>query len=360
MIEGRPLRFIATVLVGWTALRLAIALPVSPPDPAAHPLPAFAARKSSPPTGIDWMFPAAEAPTRLSPAQPMARADGQRLQTFAMTMRKRSPDPAATGGWPAAVADDLLSAQMAFVQAPHAPRALTSFAPGAGLSAREAGLPGPPASATDRWSGAAWMIWRRDGGAFDRPMLAGSQTGVRIDYALAPGSALRPALYGRVGSALDAPAAAEVATGVAIRPRLPIPVSFALERRQAISRGGRNDLAMLVAGGINPTAIGHGLRIDGYGQAGIVGIEERDAFIDGRVTVERPVTGPTDGPTLAVGASVWGGAQPGTSRLDVGPQASLRLRLGGASVRLGAEWREQVAGNATPGSGPALSLGTDF
>jgi hypothetical protein len=29
-------------------------------------------------------------------------------------------------------------------------------------------------------------------------------------------------------------------------------------------------------------------------------------------------------------------------------------------LRLGAEWRQRVAGKAKPGSGPALSLGADF
>jgi hypothetical protein len=358
MTHGRPLRSLAKILGGWTALRLAMALPVPATMMASQPM--FVEIATPKPSSLAWMFPSHSAVSATAAAPP---AEQQFVQSRAMphvaSTGREPPAPAsalaAAGGWSSAVADSLLGAQMAFARTPRAPLALAAFAPGSGLSPREAGVPGPPAAAADRWSGAAWMIWRREG-VYDQPMLAGSQAGMRIDYALDPGSALRPALYGRVSSAITSLAAAEVAAGVAIRPRLPIPITLAVERRQAISRGGRNDFAVVAAGGMNPTDIGQGFRIDGYGQAGMVGIRQRDAFVDGRITVERPVAGPD----LAVGAAMWGGAQPGTSRLDIGPQASLRLRVGGASLRLGAEWRAQVAGNATPSSGPVLSIGSDF
>jgi hypothetical protein len=44
----------------------------------------------------------------------------------------------------------------------------------------------------------------------------------------------------------------------------------------------------------------------------------------------------------------------------MGPHAELRLRLGTANASLSADWRFRVAGNARPGSGPALTLATDF
>lgn len=366
MIQGRPLRSLVTVLGGWTALRLAMILPVPATMMTSHIMVAEA-DKPARTASFDWMFPArSKAHPALASLLPVSvLTQMMRAPARQPGLNAASPAPApsldptpprtAPGGWSTAVADSLLGAQLAFSRTPRAPLALAAFAPGVGLSAREAGVPLPPAAAGDRWSGAGWLIWRQDG-AYDQPMLAGSQAGVRIDYAIAPGSPLRPALYSRVTSALGHLAAAEVAGGIAIRPHLPLPVTLAVERRQAISPGGRNDFAFVAAGGVNPTPIGEGFRIDGYGQAGVVGIERRDAFIDGRVTVERPVMGPD----IAVGAAMWGGAQPGTSRLDIGPQASLRLRIGGASFRLGAEWRAKVAGNATPSSGPALSIGTDF
>jgi len=352
-ISGRPLRSLVTVLGGWTVMRLALVMPVPAAMLVTQPI-----------------LVQNEAPFRAGPHRDFRSSWA--IRTIIMSAPSQRPRPAAPsfarsdappppaeggaiGGWSSALADSLLGAQMAFARAPRAPLALAGYAAGAGLSAREAGLPGPPGSAANRWSGAGWMIWRKDG-RDDRPMLAGSQAGGRVDYALDPGSALRPALYGRVSSAFGGLAAAEVAAGVAIRPRTAVPVILAVERRQALSRGGRNDFAAIAAAGVNPRPIGAGFRVDGYGQAGIVGMQSRDAFVDGRMTVERPVLGPN----IAIGAGLWGGAQPGVSRLDVGPQASVRLRVGGAALRVGAEWRTQVAGDAAPTSGPALSVGTDF
>ncbi|MET0138044.1 MAG: hypothetical protein ABW192_06650, partial [Sphingobium sp.] len=267
------------------------------------------------------------------------------------------------GGWSSAVADSLLSAQIAFAHDARPPLALASYAPGVGLSPGEAGAPVADSGSgrvDSRWSGAAWMLWRQDDPG--RARLGGAQAGVRIDYALSAQSALRPTLYGRASSALHGVAGAEVAMGVAVDPQLPFPAVVAVERRQALSPGGRNDFAILVAGGVNPVSVGRGFRLDGYGQAGIVGLGQRDAFIDGRLTLERPIGRNRDddraGP--AIGAAIWGGAQPGAARFDIGPQASMRVRLGHASMRLGAEWRAQVAGNAAPSSGPAFTIGADF
>jgi hypothetical protein len=270
-----------------------------------------------------------------------------------------TPEPVSQGGWSRTVADNLLGAQLAFARsAPANHLTLASFAPGMGLSPAESGL--PQAAGTSRWSGAAWMLWRGDetnSGYARGPRLGGSQMGARVDYAVAPGSTLRPALYGRVSSALRGPAAAEVAAGIAIRPRLPLPTTIGIERREGVSDGGRSAFAVIAASGIGPVDIGHGFRLDGYAQAGLVGFRRGDGFVDGRVTMERAVA---IVPDVAVGASIWGGTQPGTSRLDIGPHASLRLTIGSSNIRLGAEWREQVAGDAAPSSGPAITLGTDF
>lgn len=349
-IRGRPLRSLVTLLGGWTAMRLALVLPLPAAMMATRPMLVHNAAPLRAGQGRDFRSSWAIR-TVIVRAQPARRPSLVPPPALARGTASSLPVPA--GGWSSTVADGLLGGQTAFVRQTRSPVALAGFAAGSGLSAREAGLPGPPAG--DRWSGAGWMIWRRDG-RIDRPMLAGSQAGVRLDYAVDPGSPLRPALYGRVSRALGRLAAAEVAAGIAIRPRTAIPVVLAVERRQALSPGGRSDFAVIAAGGLHPTPIGAGFHVDGYGQAGVVGTRRRDAFIDGRVTVERPVIGPD----IAIGAGLWGGAQPGVSRLDVGPQASVRLRVGGAALRLGAEWRTQVAGNATPASGPAVSLGTDF
>ncbi|QHL89999.1 hypothetical protein GVO57_03095 [Sphingomonas changnyeongensis] len=119
----------------------------------------------------------------------------------------------------------------------------------------------------------------------------------------------------------------------------------------AIERGGRNAVALTLFGGVDDVMLPHGLRLSGYGQAGLVGLKRRDAFVDALVRVERPL-----GARLRLGAALWGGAQPGAARLDAGPQLALRL----GRMRIAAEWRQRIAGRARPGSGPALSLGADF
>jgi hypothetical protein len=95
-----------------------------------------------------------------------------------------------------------------------------------------------------------------------------------------------------------------------------------------------------------------GLRLDAYAQAGIVGTRARDLYADGSARVTVPA-GPVE-----VGAAVAGGAQPEAARLDAGPVLSLRLPE--ARLRVSAEWRFRIAGDARPGSGPALTIGTDF
>lgn len=128
------------------------------------------------------------------------------------------------------------------------------------------------------------------------------------------------------------------------------------ERRFAIDSGGRNDWSLTAIAGVSDVALPLGIRLDGYAQAGAVG---RDAFADGALRVERTIL--EDGPDrLSVGAGCWGSIQPGVARLDVGPQVVARINIAERPMRLSAEWRQRIAGNAAPGSGPVVTLGADF
>lgn len=49
--------------------------------------------------------------------------------------------------------------------------------------------------------------------------------------------------------------------------------------------------------------------------------------------------------------------QPGLNRLDVGPRLSLRV---GQQMRAHVDYRLNVAGNASPGSGAVVTLAGDF
>lgn len=87
-------------------------------------------------------------------------------------------------------------------------------------------------------------------------------------------------------------------------------------------------------------------------KAELWGARSRDKFIDGSLTLTRPVY-----KQFSAGFGVWGGAQPGVYRVDAGPRVTMHVRKG---VRVHFDWRQRLAGNARPGSGPAVTLAGDF
>ena len=108
-----------------------------------------------------------------------------------------------------------------------------------------------------------------------------------------------------------------------------------------------------------PQRLAANLRAETYIQAGYVTGRFATAFVDGQARITRPVARADDF-RLEAGAGAWGGAQKGASRLDVGPTASLGVRLGAVNARLSADYRFRVAGEAEPASGPALTLSAGF
>jgi hypothetical protein len=183
--------------------------------------------------------------------------------------------------------------------------------------------------------------------------LGGSQAGARLGYRLSGGGAPL-SLIARVSAPL-AGAGAEGAVGIEWQPRAEVPLRIAAERRHGLDAGGRSALSVGVHGGVADVKAPAGFRLDAYGQAGLVGLRARDPFVDGQARVSRPVA---MAGRLRLGAGLWGAAQPGASRLDLGPSASLRIAP--ARTTLFLDWRHRAAGNARPGSGPALTVWTDF
>jgi len=224
-------------------------------------------------------------------------------------------------------------------------------------AARRAEAGAPPALAAPveersrRWIVSAWAFVRRGGtnALAAGGMLGGSQAGVRATYRLA-GAKAPLALSARLSTPIERAQGAEAAAGLDWKPLAAVPVHLLLERRQRLGREGRSAFDATLYGG-GETRAGP-FRIDGYAQAGIVGLRRRDMFADGGVRATLPL-----GP-LRLGAGAWGAAQPGVSRLDVGPHARVQVRPLGAA--LSADWRFRIAGNARPGSGPAVTLAAGF
>ncbi len=222
----------------------------------------------------------------------------------------------------------------------------------------------PSFRAPARWSADGWLLLRRDGALpaiGPAPASYGaSQLGAVIRYRLAPADPHRPALYLRGAAALGAVRQEEVAAGLAVRPVPGVPVAALAELRATRDVGGtRARPALALVTELRPLRLPAGAVAEAYAQGGWVGGKGATAFVDGQLRVERRLAG-LAGAELSAGAGAWGGAQQGAARLDVGPTATLKLRIGEAGARVSADWRFRVAGDARPASGPALTLSAGF
>jgi hypothetical protein len=323
-------------------------------DPWIAPVIAYLPMLGHPPAE-----PAQPTPTRLAKVEP-----GLLRRPSHVSLAEWAAAPPATAA-PMRVSDeDQLRQEIAFVGRYGTPPSMARLLfTGNGSGKTVLAPPGARAerqiAAVPRLSVSGWAIARGGGGGASLAgagQLGGSQAGLRASYGLDKTRSI--ALFGRASSPLSSPGGREVALGIDWQPLRDVPVRIAAERRQSIG-GGRNAFGLGLFGGINPTRLGHGFSLDAYGQAGVVGVRRRDGYIDGAIRIERGLAD-VGGMQIAVGAGSWGGIQPGVRRLDIGPQIVARVPVAGARLRIGLDWRQRVAGNARPGSGPALSIGTDF
>lgn len=203
------------------------------------------------------------------------------------------------------------------------------------------------ATSPNRWSGSFYAVTRGSSAIGAAPMLGGTQAGVRGYRALlgkVSATASLAASPGRNGTR-------EATVGVALRTGA---VGVIAERSFGLD-GGTSGLRLLGFAGI-ARALPARFELNGYGQAGVTPI---GMFADGSQSIERPVL--KQGKTaLSVGFGTWGSTQRGAHRIDIGPQLVARLPLAKQHMRVSAEWRVRIAGNASPGSGPAITLGADF
>jgi hypothetical protein len=325
---GRPLRFLAVTLGGWTVVRVAMLWPTI----------------DSVPSLVNALAPPVAAATRALGAAPMVPA----ADPPAGTRRIAVAEHART----TSIAKEATKPPVA---PPHEPQpAAATVAPSSTPRQPPPLRPAPLASPPRRLAGSAWLIAR--GGrsnALIGGQLGASQAGARVTYALLPGLALA----GRVSAPLKG-RGAEAAIGVDWQPTS-APIHVIAEQRLSLD-GGRGGPTLFVVGGLDPTPVALGFSIDAYGQAG--GIRRSGhviGFADGAARIARPVAR-IGAARVELGAGAWGGIQPGAARLDVGPSAALIVPIGGRATRFSLDWRQRVAGRARPGSGPALSIGSDF
>jgi hypothetical protein len=213
----------------------------------------------------------------------------------------------------------------------------------------------------DRWALDTWLLWRADGirsAAVAPASYGASQAGALLSYRLAPGSRLAPRAYARATGFPGGASHGELAAGLSVRPIAALPVRAQVELRARETGAGPalRPAAMLVGGTDREIA---GIEVRAYGQIGYVGGGDATAFADGQLTLRKAIAA-RGGFRLAAGGGAWGGAQQGAARVDVGPSASLTLATGQLTARVEADYRIRVAGDAAPGSGPALTVSASF
>jgi hypothetical protein len=332
---SRPLRALGVVLGGWTAARVVALWPVNG-------------------TGVDasLLDAAPVEPTRAVVAVPL----DDKVPLFAkrplsprgMKVLRQAHGKALAERLATAVGSPVIGRK--FEATPTSGIADARAEPGNVIA------PGlPRVQPKNRFSGSAWALMRGNGAVSlaNGGQLGGSQIGMRLFYVPGPDAL---ALTARISTPLSQPGGREAALGVALRGRN---VGLIAEQRIALDRGGRSAPSVFAYGGVSDVRLGGGVNLDGYVQAGVVGVKNASAFVDGAIRIERAVV-TTERATLSVGAGAWGGAQKGVARIDVGPQIVARLAVADTNLRVSAEWRQRVAGDAAPASGPSVTVGFDF
>ena len=373
--RGQPLIALVLVMISWVGARAAlwdsaaIIAPAAPAPPQAlQPKPATIAAPHQAPRLTRPSRPERAAPAPV--VQPTLEAP---FAPLAAPTTTPPPLPAASSAETAppltprvaAAHQDLWLAGMSLLPAD----------PALAMAAPAALRPLPPAvaqAAAPRWSADGWLLLRSGGNLFNAPgaglpgavipagFYGGSQGGLILRYFLAPGSTMNPALYVRGSSGIEHPRGEEVALGFSLRPIPGLPVRLMTEGRVTGTISGNivRPAAALVSE-LPPARLPLGTRAEAYVQAGYVGGRGATVFVDGQARLEKPLVRVSSF-ELRAGGGVWGGAQRGASRLDVGPTATVSFRLGQVGTRLSADYRWRVAGNAAPGSGPVVTLSAGF
>jgi len=209
-------------------------------------------------------------------------------------------------------------------------------------------------SRTQRFEAQAYLFLRGGGqAALSQGELGGSQIAARIAWRATP----RLGVAGRVYAPLRSKGA-EVSLGIDFHPIAAAPLRLSIERRQRLDAAGRNAWSAYAAGGFYRGGRPGGVEFDGYAQAGIVGVNRRDGFVDGALRIGYRL--PPTNAAIVVGAGLWAAAQPQVRRIDLGPRIAVRLPVGLHMLSAALDGRIRLAGNARPGSGAALTLASDF
>ncbi len=228
------------------------------------------------------------------------------------------------------------------------------------------------AQLTRRWTVSGYSFARGAGGSDPlaaTPVLGAGQAGAAVGWTLDPLARRPVSVVARVVAAAGPDGGldnetGEAAIGLRVKPVPAVPVVLDVERRVALGALSRNAWAARVSGGDRAELKLAGTRaiVDGYGEGGVVeGRGSVDLYAGGQLRAGVPLFD-LGRVTLDAGAGAWGAAQRSggmtASRLDLGPSVRFGIRPWPFSAQI--DWRGRVAGNARPGSGPALTVSGQF
>lgn len=223
-----------------------------------------------------------------------------------------------------------------------------------------------PEQAVRRWRIDGWAMVRQGSSVRGLSAVGGpsaygaSQAGALLRYRLGDARADSPFLFARASQALVDGGQTELSLGMGWLPLASLPIAAYGDLRVTDGQGQRlvRPAAYLVTE-FAPWRIDQRIEAEAYLQAGYVAGEFATPFVDGQARIERRMARVGDA-EVRFGAAGWGGAQEGAARLDLGPSASLRFDIGDVPVRLTADYRFRLAGDAEPGSGAAVTIVSGF
>lgn len=189
-------------------------------------------------------------------------------------------------------------------------------------------------------------------GAAASPVLGGGQVGGSLAFVTDPYARRPLALVARANVAADPQGVrgetAQLALG--LRQALLPGVSLSVERLIPLGAATQGAFTARLAAGARLKPLGQ--RLEAYGEAGVLDTGQVYAGGQARARVVR--FGPA-----TLNAATWASVQTGSTdvwRVDVGPSLNAKVR----GIRIEADWRQRVGGNAAPGSGPVLTVSAGF
>ncbi len=223
---------------------------------------------------------------------------------------------------------------------------------------------------SDAFSGYFWLFarqgsspkrWRAGAPASPFPVAqyGASQAGAILTYRISGDTSRNISTFARASTALSSSGQEELAIGIKSKPISNIPISFFAEQRFGAGKDSKRGTAIYLAGGTGPDIVLPEISLETYGQMGLVFAPNDSHFYDVSAVLQKEIIERGEN-KITAGAGIWASGQEGATRIDIGPRVKFHVPVGQTNMRISIDWRERIGGNASPGSGAAVTLSTGF